>query len=155
VVISNLLKFGIQFALLLAFMGFYFLQGASIHPNAKMLLTPLLLLMMAALGLGGGIIISALTVKYRDLQVLISFGVQLMMYATPIIYPLSLVHSKYRWLVLANPMSPIVETFRFAFLGSGIFDPWHLAYSLAATCAILCIGVLLFNHVERSFMDTV
>jgi lipopolysaccharide transport system permease protein len=155
VVISNIIKFGIQFALFLAFMAYYYAKGAPIHPSALVFLTPVLVLIMAALGLGTGIIVSSLTIRYRDLQVLITFGVQLAMYATPVIYPLSMVSEKHRWLVLANPMSALVETFRTAFLGAGTFDGLSLLYSAAATLVILFIGILLFNHVERTFMDTV
>jgi lipopolysaccharide transport system permease protein len=155
VVISNLIKFAIQFALFLAFMLFYYAKGVTMHPNALIFLTPVLLLIMAALGLGAGIIISALTIRYRDLQVLITFGVQLLMFATPVILPLSKFPEKYHWLILANPMSAVVETFRFAFLGGGAFDPLTLVYSAAATLVILFVGILLFNHVERTFMDTV
>lgn len=155
IVISNIIKFGIQFGLFLAFMVFYWAKGAPIHPNALVLLTPMLVLIMAALGLGVGIIVSALTIRYRDLQVLITFGVQLLMYVTPVIYPISMVSEKYRWLVLANPMSAIVETFRYAFLGAGSFEPLSLLYSAVATLIILFVGILLFNHVERTFMDTV
>jgi lipopolysaccharide transport system permease protein len=155
IIISNLVKFGIQFVLFLAFMGFYYAKGAVIHPNLAILLIPVLLLILAGLGLGVGIIVSSLTTKYRDLQVLVTFGVQLLMYATPVIYPMSMIPEKYRWLVLANPLSALVETFRYAFLGSGTFDPSQLLYSAAATVIILCVGVVLFNHVERTFMDTV
>ena len=155
VVISNIIKFGIQFALFLGFMGYFGAKGAPVHPNALVLLTPVLVLIMAALGLGVGIIISALTIRYRDLQVLITFGVQLAMYATPIIYPLSMVPAKYHWLVLANPMAALVETFRYAFLGAGSFDLFNLLCSATTTLVILFIGIVLFNHVERTFMDTV
>jgi lipopolysaccharide transport system permease protein len=154
IVISNIIKFGIQFALFLCFMAIYWFRG-EIHPRPFVLLLPLLVVIMAALGLGLGIIVSALTVRYRDLQVLITFGVQLMMYATPVIYPLSKVPEDYRWLVLANPMSAIVETFRYAFLGKGEFDSLYLLYSGVSTLVILLIGIVLFNHVERTFMDTV
>ena len=123
VIISNIIKFGIQFGLFLAFMAYFWLRGEPVHPNALVLLTPLLILIMAALGLGLGIIVSALTVRYRDLQVLITFGVQLAMYATPVIYPMSMVPAKYRWLVLINPLSALVETFRYAFLGAGELRP--------------------------------
>jgi lipopolysaccharide transport system permease protein len=154
IVISNIIKFGIQFALFLVFLGYYYSRG-EVHPNSWILFTPVLVLIMAALGLGTGIIVSSLTIRYRDLQVLITFGVQLLMYATPVIYPLSHVSEKYRWLVLANPMSSIIETFRYAFLGTGTFDLLNLAYSATATLVILFIGIVLFNHVERTFMDTV
>ncbi len=155
VVISNIVKFGIQFGLFLCFMAFYWVRGASIHPNALLLLTPVLILIMSALGLGLGIIVSALTVRYRDLQVLVTFGVQLLMYVTPVIYPLSMVPARYRWIVLANPFSALVETFRYALLGSGTFELSYLLYSAVSTAVILLIGIVLFNHVERTFMDTV
>jgi lipopolysaccharide transport system permease protein len=155
IVLSNVIKFGIQFALFLGFMAYYWATGSPIHPNALVWLTPVLILIMAALGLGLGIIVSSLTIRYRDLQVLITFGVQLAMYVTPVILPLSAMPAKYRLLVLANPMSAIVDTFRFAFLGCGTFDPLQLAYSAGATLVILFLGILLFNHVERTFMDTV
>ncbi len=158
VVISNLIKFGIQFALFLTFMAYFYAQGARIHPNAAVLLTPLLVLIMAALGLGLGIIISSLTIRYRDLQVLVAFGVQLLMYCTPVIYPLSKIEKQYPnyvWLALANPMSAVVETFRYAFLGAGTCNAMDLLYSVTATLVILFVGILLFNHVERTFMDTV
>jgi lipopolysaccharide transport system permease protein len=155
VALSNIIKFAIQFALFLVFVGYYYGQGAAIRPNIYVLLTPLLVLIMAALGLGLGIIVSALTTKYRDLQVLVTFGVQLLMFVTPVIYPVSMVSQQYRWLILANPMSALVETFRYAFLGAGTVELWHLVYSAGVTVVILCIGVVLFNHVERTFMDTV
>jgi lipopolysaccharide transport system permease protein len=155
VVISNIIKFGIQFALFLAFMAFYWANGEPIHPKAAMLLAPILVVIMAALGLGLGIIVSSLTVRYRDLQVLITFGVQLLMFATPVIFPVSIVPEKYRWIILANPMSAIVETFRYAFLGAGTFDGLSLLYSASATAVILFFGIVLFNRVERTFMDTV
>ena len=124
--------------------------------NGFSLITPLLVLIMAALGLGLGIIVSSLTVRYRDLQVLVTFGVQLLMYATPVIFPVSIVPEKYRWIILANPMSALVETFRYAFLGGeGKFDPLSLLYSATATLVILFVGIVLFNRVERTFMDTV
>jgi lipopolysaccharide transport system permease protein len=155
IVLSNIIKFAIQFALFLAFVGFYYSRGAAIRPNIYVMLTPVLLLIMAALGLGLGIIVSSLTIKYRDLQVLVTFGVQLLMFATPVIYPVSMVSQQYRWLILANPMTALIETFRYAFLGAGSFDFWQLIYSAGVTFVILCIGVVLFNHVERTFMDTV
>lgn len=154
VVISNIIKFGIQFGLFMVFLIYYWQKG-EINPNAWALLTPVLVLIMAAMGLGMGIIVSALTIRYRDLQVLITFGVQLAMYASPVIMPLSQAHGKYHWLMLANPMTSVVETFRYAFLGAGTFDPLNLAYSAATTLIILFVGVVLFNHVERTFMDTV
>jgi lipopolysaccharide transport system permease protein len=158
VVISNIIKFGIQFSLFIAFMIYFYAKGAHIHLNAVVFLTPVLVLIMAALGLGLGVIVSSLTIRYRDLQVLITFGVQLLMYATPVIYPLSKIekeYPQYLWLALANPMSAVVETFRYAWLGAGTFAAMNLLYSATATLVILFIGILLFNHVERTFMDTV
>jgi lipopolysaccharide transport system permease protein len=110
---------------------------------------------MAGLGLGFGIIVSSLTTRYRDLQFLVTFGVQLWMFATPVIYPLSQVPERYRWIILANPMTPIVESFRYAFLGAGTVDVMHLLYSFGFMIVVLLIGILIFNRVERTFMDTV
>lgn len=153
--ISRLVGFGIQFALFLALALFFLAAGAPLRPNAWALLTPLLLLVMGALGLGCGIIISALTTRYRDLAVLVSFGVQLLMYATPVVYPLSAVPERYRPLVAANPITPLVETFRYAYLGAGTVSLGHLAYSAATALALLVVGAAIFNRVERTFMDTV
>ncbi|MFC1488319.1 ABC transporter permease [Thermodesulfobacteriota bacterium] len=153
--ISNLISFGIQFVLFIFFMAFFAAKGATIQPNLWILTFPLLLLMMAGLGLGSGIIISSATTKYRDLQQVVGFGTNLLMYATPIIYPLSAVPGKWKWVVLANPMTPIVETFRYAFLGAGTVNPLHLVYSGVFATVLLLIGILIFNRVERTFMDTV
>jgi len=155
IVISNILKFGIQFLFFIGFLLYFMINGAPIRPNCWIFLMPYLLLLMAGLGLGAGIIISALTTKYRDLQYLVTFGVQLLMYATPIVYPLSVVPEKYKWLALANPMAPIIETFRYAFLGSGSFNVTYLIYSTITTLILLLLGVILFNRVEKTFMDTV
>ncbi|MEI8078299.1 MAG: ABC transporter permease, partial [bacterium] len=128
----------------------------TVRPNAVLLLTPFLILIMAGLGLGCGIIISSLTTKYRDLRFLVGFAVQLAMYATPVIYPLSkLQGSRFLWLVLLNPMTPVIETFRYGFLGAGTFRPEYLALSAGLTALVLFIGVLLFTHIEKTFMDTV
>src|SRR6476620_3609570 len=155
-VISSMIKFAIQFALFLTFLIFYWMEGTAVQPSAAIALTPLLLLLMAGLSLGAGIIVSALTTRYRDLQQLVVFGVQLMMYATPVVYPLSMIGGgSFRWLILANPMTPIVETFRYAYLGSGTLDAVYLCYSAGFTAVVLLVGIVLFNHVERTFMDTV
>jgi lipopolysaccharide transport system permease protein len=156
VVISNLIQFVIQFLLFFALLVYYGLIGAAVYPNWLMLflLTPVLLALMALLGLGAGIIISSLTTKYRDLTYLVGFGVQLLMYATPVIYPASMISAKYRIYIDANPMSAIIETFRAIYLGGAI--PWSgLAFSSTVTLALLLIGILLFKRVERGFMDTV
>lgn len=155
VVISNLIKFGIQLGLFLCFY-FYFLAGENnIHPTSALFALPLLLLMMAGLGLGTGIIVSSLTTRYRDLRFLVQFGTQLLMYTTPVIFPLSRIPEQYRWMIIANPMTPIIEAFRYGFLGTGTFSWELLGYSAIVTVVILAIGVVLFNHVEKTFMDTV
>jgi lipopolysaccharide transport system permease protein len=156
VVASNLIQFTIQFLLFVVVFAWYFAWGIAIEPDwlAIMALTPLLLILMAALGLGTGIIVSALTTKYRDFTFLIAFGVQLAMYATPIIYPMSAIPEKWRWLIASNPMSAPIESFRASFVGSPI--PWiGLLVSTAVTLCLLILGVILFNKVEKSFMDTV
>ena len=154
-VISGLINFGVQFAMFLGFMIYFMIKGSLIQPNIYILITPLLLIQLAALGLGFGIIISSLTTKYRDLAVLVSFGVQLWMYATPVVYPASQIGGTLKTLMMLNPVSPIIETFRYAFLGSG-YIPWnYLGISVIATIIILFIGVVLFSKVEKTFMDTV
>ena len=155
ILISKLIAFSIQFAFFICFVIYFMMRGASVHPNIWILLTPILILMMGTIGLGGGVIISALTTRYRDLQVLVNFGVSLLMYATPIVYPMSTVPEKYRIFLMANPISAIVETFRYAFLGAGSFNLHHLLYSFIFSIAIFIIGVVMFNKVERTFMDTI
>ena len=155
IIVSNLLKFGVQFLLFLAFVAYYLAIGANIHMNLWALLLPLLILLMGGLGLGMGMIISSMTTKYRDLRFLLTFAVQLFMYATPVIYPLSTIPDKYRLLVLANPITPIVETFRYGFLGKGTVDVLHLAYSGAFMAVVLGLAMIIFNQVEKNFMDTV
>jgi lipopolysaccharide transport system permease protein len=159
IVISNLVRFGIQFGLFILFLSYYLLTTNALHPNWQLiLLTPVLVVLMGLLALGLGMIFSALTTKYRDLAMLLTFGIQLAQYATPIIYPVSEVaakHPKYLWLILANPMSAIVETFRAAFLGSGTFSWFNLGYSALFTLVILLIGTVTFNRIEKSFTDTV
>ncbi len=154
-VISNLVQFFIQFLLLVAFMVYFKIIGVNFHISSYVALLPVLIVLMAALGLGFGIIISSLTTKYRDLANLVSFGVQLWMYATPIIYPLSSIPEKYKIYFLINPLSPIVETFRYALLGAGSISFWHLSYSFICAIFVLAIAILLFNKVEQNFMDTV
>jgi lipopolysaccharide transport system permease protein len=156
VVVSNLIKFSIQFLLFIGVWIYYLLQEKQlIHPNATMLLLPFLIVIMGLLGLSFGIIISSLTTKYRDLKFLVLFGVQLLMYATPIVYPLSIVPEKYKWLILLNPMTSIVETFKYAFLGVGEFSYENLAYSAVFAICIFLLGLVIFNKIEKSFMDTV
>ncbi len=154
-IISLLMKFGIQMILLIGFLIYFKMNGSDVNPNIYILLTPYLILLMAGLGLGFGIIVSSLTTKYRDLTFLVSFGVQLLMYATPVIYPLSALPEKYKWIVLANPMTSIVDTFRYAFLGAGTFNAGNLLYTSVFVVLILSIGIIVFNRVEKTFMDTV
>lgn len=155
ILISNLIAFAIQFALFLVFVAYYWAIGSAVTPNWTALLLPLYVLVMAGLGLGFGIIVSALTTRYRDLQFLVRFGVQLAMYATPVIYPLSSIPEKYQLLIVANPMTSIVEAFRYSFLGSGSINPWHLLYSFVFMLVSLAVGIMLFNRIETTFMDTV
>jgi lipopolysaccharide transport system permease protein len=155
VVITNLLTFAIQFGLFLVFMLYFYLNGSSIQPNIWILLAPFLLIQMAALGLGVGILVSSMTTKYRDLIFAVGFGVQLWMYATPVVYPLSHIPEKWQWLIALNPMTAIVETFRYAFLGAGTVQPMLLGISLGMTIIILAAGIVLFSRVQKTFMDTV
>lgn len=155
-VISHLIAFAIQFLFFLGFWLFYLFSPAwTLAPNLYILLTPLLLLQMAMLGLGFGIIVSSLTTKYRDLTMLVGFGVQLWMYATPVAYDISLIPEKYMGLYMLNPMTPIITTFRYAFLGYGSFDIKFYLISWAVTLAVLLLGMMLFSRVEKTFMDTV
>jgi len=155
ILISNLITFAMQFGFFLLFVGYFALRGAQIHPNLWMLAFPLLLLIMAGLGLGLGVLISALTTKYRDLRFLVSFGVSLLMYATPVIYPASSVPERFQLLIRLNPVTPIVETFRYGFLGSGSVSAWGLVYSVVFMLAAVALGAVVFNRVEATFMDTV
>jgi lipopolysaccharide transport system permease protein len=154
-VISNLITFAIQFLLFMGFWIYFLINGSTINPQPLILLLPLLILQMAALGLGFGIIVSSLTTKYRDLTHLVTFGVQLWMYATPIVYPTSQIPEKWQWVIALNPMAPIIEFFRYAFLGAGTVHPWQIGLSIGTTLLILTIGIILFSRIEKSFMDTV
>jgi len=155
VVISNLIKFGIQLVLFLVVFFYYWWQG-SIQPNATIALLPLYILMMAGLGLGFGIFISSLTTKYRDFTFLVGFGVQLLMYASPIIYPFSILSEKMRFILnMVNPMSSIIEAIKYGFLGEGVFSIQNLAISFTYMLILLFVGIVAFHKVEKSFMDTV
>ena len=154
VVITNLFTFLIQFTLFIAFFLYYYHIGG-FSPNFWILLLPLLLIQMAALGLGMGILISSMTTKYRDLIFLLGFGVQLWMYATPIVYPLSQIPEKWQWLFALNPMTATVEVFRYSFFGKGAIQPWMLGISTGMTIIIIITGILIFSHIEKTFMDTV
>ncbi len=158
IVVSNLVKFSVQLCLLFIFMVYFHFKGFDFGFTYAILLFPVLLILMALLGLGAGLIITAMTTKYRDLTFLVGFGVQLMMYGTTVIYPLSTVrenHPEYVWLFELNPMTPIIETYRYAFLGSGSFSWASLGYTCCVTLVLLFLGVVIFNKTERNFVDTI
>ncbi|MBC6112186.1 ABC transporter permease [Pedobacter fastidiosus] len=158
IVVSNLVRFGVQMLLFLTLVAYYYFSGANFHPSWAILLFPMIVVLMALLGLGAGMIISALTTKYRDLAFLIGFGVQLLMYATTVIYPLSTAlekYPKYSWIIEYNPMTPVIETFRYGFLGEGSFSWGSLGYATTVTALLLVFGIVIFNKVERNFVDTV
>ena len=155
IVSSNLVKFSIQFALFLGVFFYYYLTNAQIQPNITLLFLPVYILILAVLALGFGLIISAMTTKYRDLTFLIQFGIQLWMYATPVIYPISQIPEKYRWAIMANPVSSIVEAFKYGFTGSGDFYLKGVLYSGIFAIVLFFIGVAIFNRTEKTFMDTV
>jgi len=155
IVISSLVRFGVQMLLFVFMMVYFALIGGTFHITSSIFLFPLLVLLMALLGLGIGLIITAMTTKYRDLSFLVTFAVQLLMYMTTVIYPLSAAPAKYRYLIELNPMTTVIEAMRFAFLGNGSFDVAHLAYSAAVTLVILFTGIIVFNRTEKSFVDTV
>ncbi len=154
-VISGMLKFVIQLLLFMGIYIFFLITGYELHPTMVLWYLPIMVLIMGLLGLGLGIFFTSLTTKYRDLVFLIQFGVQLLMYATPVIYPLSAVPEKYKIWIVLNPMTPVLEGFRTAFLGTGDFQLSHLALSFGITVAIFLIGLVVFNYTEKDFMDTV
>jgi lipopolysaccharide transport system permease protein len=155
IVVSALIKFGIQFTLFIAIVLYYTLIEHKIHPNLWILATPFLLLLMSLFSLGLGMIFSSMTTKYKDLVFLLTFGIQLFMYATPVVYSITSIPEKYQWIVLANPLTSIFQCFRYGYLGSGSFDPNSLFYSVGIIVVLLSVGVVIFNKVEKSFMDTV
>ncbi|PTQ99363.1 lipopolysaccharide transport system permease protein [Mucilaginibacter yixingensis] len=154
IVVSNLVKFGVQFILFTALLVFFMFKGLA-HPNAYICLFPIIMLLMALLGLGVGLIVTAMTTKYRDLTFVVTFGMQLLMYATPIIYPLAAAPQKYRWIIALNPMCGLVETFRYGFIGAGQFYSGAFFYSVAASLVVMVLGLVVFNKVEKNFVDTV
>lgn len=154
-VLSNLIAFGIQLGILLVVMALYVISGVSLHLTSWVLLTPVLLVILAGYALGGGIIVCALTTRYRDLSYLVTFGVQLLMYLTPVIYPVSAVPARYRWAVNLNPLTPVFEGFRVGFLGVGTVTLAQLTMTFGLMLAVLAAGTMLFTRVERTFMDTV
>ncbi|MFN0048952.1 MAG: ABC transporter permease [Cytophagales bacterium] len=153
--LTNFISFGIQFALFVALILVHYFMGYAIQPNWYILLFPVLLVILAGLGLGFGIIFSSLTTKYRDLTFLISFGVQLAMYATPVIYPMANIPEDYRAVLWFNPMAPVIETFRYGLFSSGSFDWLHLGYAFVFMLVTLFTGIILFNKVEKNFMDVI
>ncbi|WP_413666224.1 ABC transporter permease [Mucilaginibacter sp. Mucisp86] len=158
IVLSNLIRFAVQFLLFIVLYIIFVLKGEHIVPNPAALLLPLLIIMIASLGLGLGMIISAVTTKYRDIAFVVAFGVPLLMYATTVIYPLSVAqikYPKYSWLIKFNPITAVIETFRYGLLGKGSFSWELLSYSIISTVLILLAGIVIFNKVEKTFVDTV
>lgn len=158
IVISNLVRFGVQMILFVIVMLYYYINGANFNITWAILLFPIVVMLMALLGLGTGMIISAMTTKYRDLAFLVTFGVQLLMYATTVAYPLSTAIEKYpaySWVIEYNPMTPIIETFRYGFLGQGSFSWFSLGYATVIALAFVIVGTIVFNKVEKNFVDTV
>lgn len=155
-IISNLLRFGIQLGLFIAVYLYFLITGTDVCPNWAILTVPVLIFMMAGLGMGFGILVSSFTTKYRDLTILFGFVVSLWMYATPIVYPISMVTNEtLRNIIMLNPMTSIIEAFKYATLGQGYFSWGALGYSFAFMCILLVLGIVIFNKVQRSFMDTV
>ncbi len=154
IVFSGLLKFVVQFLLFIAVVVYYSFTN-QIQPNLWILMTPLLILLMAGFALGLGMIFSSMTTKYKDLSFLLAFGIQLYMYATPVVYPISAMPEKYRWIVNANPLTGIFECFRYGYLGSGHFEPSSLIYTTLFVVVLLFVGVITFNKVEKGFMDSI
>lgn len=155
-VLSAVIQFGVQMSLVIIFLVYYVFKG-EVHPNWWVcLLIPVILIQLGIMGLGVGIIVSSMTTKYRDLAILVSFGVQLWMYITPVVYPLSqLGDGIYRKISLINPVTTPVEVFRYAVLGQGTIEPIHLLVSWIVTISVMVVGIIIFNKVERTFMDTV
>ena len=155
VVIINLVKFGIQFVLFLGFYIYFIARGSTVRPTLLILLLPVLILQMAVLSLGAGILVSALTTKYRDLAFVMTFAVQLWMYVSSVIIPASSIPEKYLPIYMLNPMTSVIEMFRYAFFGCGVVEVVYVVTSWAVTLAVLAGGIILFSRVEKSFMDTV
>lgn len=160
ITISNLLKFGIQFLFFICMMTYFIMQGKAVMPNWEIVFTPILLILMALISLGFGMIISSMTTKYRDLTFLIGFGVQLYMYLTPVVYPTSLVVKKlkpygYENLVYLNPLTSLFEFFKYSYLGKGEFTTFGLVYSVVFSIVIFLLGLIVFNRTEKNFIDTV
>jgi lipopolysaccharide transport system permease protein len=156
IILSNVVKFAIQFALLIAILVYYHFNGYPFIPSINLLFLPVILFVLAGISLGLGIIFSSLTTKYRDFTVLLGFAIQLLMYATPVIYPLSYLQGKsYKWIIDLNPISSLVEAFRFCIFGKGLVEPYSLLYSMLFMLLSVGFGYVIFNRVEKTFMDTV
>jgi lipopolysaccharide transport system permease protein len=158
VTITGLIKMFIQLMIFVFVYIYYGVKGSAVSPNVYAFLFPLLVLILAGLGMGFGIIITSMTTKYRDLKFLLAFAVQLWMYATPVIYPLSVMKghwAKYLWVIKANPLTAVMETFKYGFLGQGTFSWFALGYSFIFAVGVMLVGIIIFNKVERSFMDVV
>lgn len=155
IVISNLVKFGIQLLLFGGVYSVYIITGSPLNITGALLLVPFLILLMAFLGLGMGLLVSALTVRYRDLAFLVSFGTQLLLFVTPVIYPLSSIPPAMKWVIQLNPITSVIETFRYAFLGVGASDLYHLGYSSILICSILFCGLALYHKTEKNFIDLI
>jgi lipopolysaccharide transport system permease protein len=158
VVISNLIRFGVQLGLFILVASYYFFispePGHEISMNSNIVFLPFLLLIVALLGMGTGIIVSSLTIKYRDLSMFIGFALQFLMYLSPVVYPVSR-WGKLAWVMKYNPLTCIIESFRNGFLGTGKLDIYYLIYSFIFSTIVFIVGVMLFNRVEKSFMDTI
>ena len=154
-VLSSVVQFGIQMILVLILLAFYVIIG-EVNPNWwAFLLLPVILVVLGMMGLGVGILISSMTTKYRDLAILVTFGMQLWMYITPVVYPLSQTGGIFRYLMMVNPVTSLVELFRYAILGVGIINPFAITWSVVFTVLVLIFGIMIFNKVEKTFMDTV
>ncbi len=155
VVITNLIRYAIQYSIFVIAYFIFIYRGTELNSNWVMVFTPVLILYMALMSLGFGIWISSLTTKYRDLRFALPFFVQLWMYATPVVYPLSLIPEKYKMIIALNPMVPVIEIFRYAYLGAGTINEKTIFLSIGITFFILVTGIILFNKIEKTFMDTV
>jgi len=155
IVVSNLVRFGVQFLLFLSMLLYYSLNGTNLNFTWFIVLFPLLIVLMALLGLGLGLIITAMTTRYRDLAFMVVFGIQLLMYATTVIYPLSAAPDKYKSVIELNPMTSIIEAFRYGFFGQGEVSIWSLSYTTIVAIVVMILGVIIFNKTEKTFVDTV
>jgi lipopolysaccharide transport system permease protein len=155
VVMTNLMIFAVQLLMFLGFFAVAWWYGVPVHPNWRLIILPILLLQIAMLALGVGCIVAALTVKYRDLAAMVQFGVQLWMFASCVVFPLEAIGRETRIWFILNPMVPIIESFRYAFIGYGVIELWQLALSFGITCVLFVVGLLLFNRVERTHLDSV